>query len=269
MDGDAERFAGDLDREATTMRDMHGWRYLLACAIGALAWGCSGDDAALDELDPEIGVGVSEIRGGRARDDHSEVAQLWMKFDGEWGSCTATLIDRKIAITAAHCLDYRTNHSKGNYGYLEVKWKTEGIDTLLTTRYRVDGYHHFAIPPFLDSGHDIALVRLATSVPCEVARPAGLAKNPPPAGTIVSKWGYGGCDGQKDRKRARHLRRGQSGDFGCSGDSGGPTLDPKGAVYAVHSSSDRSGTDYVTWVGKNWNGINRIMDRFGRAGRCR
>jgi hypothetical protein len=235
-----------------------------ASAICWLAWACD----PMPEADEEgIGATTEEVRG-RARDDHSEVAQLWTKSDGEWGFCTATLVDRKIAITAGHCIDYKTNHKKGNYGYLEVKWKAKDIDSILTTRYRVDAIHSFGVPPF-GSDHDIALVRLDTAVPCEVARPTRLAKNAPPAGTIVSKWGYGGCDGKKDRKRAVHLRRGQRGDFGCSGDSGGPTLDPDGAVYAIHSESDPdTGEDFVAWVGRDWNGITRVMNQFGRAGRC-
>ncbi|HTE56843.1 MAG TPA: trypsin-like serine protease [Kofleriaceae bacterium] len=234
-------------------------------AICWLAWGCSVDPPEADE--EGVGVTTAEVRG-RARDDHSEVAQLWTKTDGEWGFCTATLIDRKIAITAAHCIDYGTNHSKGNYGYLEVKWKAEGIDTILTTRYRVNGIHSFAIPPF-GAKYDVALVRLSVSVPCAVAHPARVTRKKPPAGSIVSKWGYGGCDGKKDRKRAVHLRRGQSGDFACSGDSGGPTMDPDGAVYAIHSESDPdTGKDFVAWVDDNWNGITRVMDQFGRAGRC-
>lgn len=118
-------------------------------------------------------------------------------------------------------------------------------------------------------------IRLRDAVPCNVARPATLSRNGPPTGTVVSRWGFGVCNNEAARKRVRHLRRGGKTHMLCSGDSGGPTMDPNGAVYQINSGgaltgtpSDRIPQDGVARVAKEWNGITRVIDGWGRAGRC-
>jgi hypothetical protein len=87
---------------------------------------------------------------------------------------------------------------------------------------------------------------------------------------VVSRWGYGVCGSESARKRVRHFRRGGKTAMLCPGDSGGPTLDPNGAVYQINSGHKLDGDmqDGVARIGKEWNGITRVMDEWGRAGRC-
>lgn len=242
----------------------------VAAAILALlgGGGCAVDP--MSEGGVEIGETVREIRGGRVRWDHEEIAKLWMKFDGKWLSCTATLVDRKIAITAGHCIKYRNEDRAGSYGYLDVHKKKNGF--LATHRYVVNGYHNFDGWPHWGGGDpdDIGLVRLASAVPCSVAHPAGLRRDSPKAGTVVSRWGYGRCsDDQESKKRMRHFTRGGWTFMLCPGDSGGPTMDPDGKVYQINSGHYRVvNKDTVARVEKEWNGITRVMDEWGRAGRC-
>jgi len=251
------------------MRNAAG--HVLVGALCALSWSCS--EEPFDE-----GSSGQEIRGGRARDDHPEVAQMFqnIKNHDQWFACTATLIDRKIAITAGHCVEYRNQDRKGNYGYLEVRTRnsTGGIQT---HRYQIDGYHNFDGAPHNVSGDpdDVGLIRLKSAVPCSVAHPARLSRNGPPNGTVVSRWGYGVCNGEAARKRVRHFRRGGETHMLCHGDSGGPTLDPDGRVYQINSggspdglSADEAPQDGVARVGKEWNGIQRMLDLWGRAGGC-
>ena len=247
------------------------WRYVMSGAVGAVAlWGggCAVDPAADEPA--EIGSGASAIDGGRVRYDHEEIGQLWMKFDGEWSYCTATLVDRRIAITAGHCLKFRNQDRPGSYGYLEIFKK--GSLGIVTHRYTVDGYHNFDGWPHLPGfdPDDIGLVRLARPVPCSVARPAGLRKNPPPFGTVVSRWGFGMCGNQAPLKRMRHFARGLPTFMICGGDSGGPTMDSHGEVYQINAGELRGvNKDTVSRVEKEWNGITRVMNEWGRAGRCR
>jgi hypothetical protein len=251
------------------------WRAgpILLGALAALAGSCIEEEPEVDlgGGESEVGADTLEIKGGKPRDDHPEIALLWMKFDGKWLYCTATLVDRKIAITAGHCVKYRNQDRPGNYGLLEVRTPTRsGIQT---HRYTVNGYHNFdGFPhtPGFDPD-DIGLVRLSAAVPCSVARPAHLRRDSPPTGTVVSRWGYGVCDDEPLRKRVKHFRRGRPTFFLCPGDSGGPTLDTHGAVYQVNSGHYRIpaiGKDTVARVEKEWNGITRVMDGWGRAGRC-
>lgn len=240
----------------------------LVAALAAGAGGCAIDPAVEEEV--TLGDGAAEIRGGRARDDHPEIAQLFMKFDGVWSSCTATLVDRKIAITAGHCIDYKNQDRAGNYGYLQVT-TPDSRGNLVTRRYTVNGYHNFDGWPHAPAWDpdDIGLVRLAKAVPCSVARPAGLRKDSPKAGTVVSRWGYGRCGNEASRKRVKHFTRGGFTNMLCPGDSGGPTMDPDGKVYQINSGNwEAFNKDTVARVEKEWNGITRVMDGWGRAGRC-
>jgi hypothetical protein len=245
----------------------------ITIALAALSFAvaaCAIDPAA-GEDDPDIGKDVSELRGGRVRWDHEEIGKLWMKFDGKWLYCTATLVDRKIAITAGHCVKYRNQDKPGNYGFLDIN-KKEASGFLATYRYTVTGYHNFDGFPHLPGfdPDDIGLVRLAKAVPCSVAHPAGLRNDSPKAGTVVSRWGYGRCsDKEQSLKRVRHFTRGGPTFMICHGDSGGPTMDPDGKVYQVNSGFFRGiNKDTVARVEKEWNGITRVMNGWGRAGRC-
>jgi hypothetical protein len=267
------------------------WRSILIGAVWGLSWSCAYDGDVLDDdvddddvvaevkvdpgIDEEFGadVDVAEIRGGRARNDHPEIGEMFQHINGPnaWFRCTATLVDRKIAITAGHCVEYKNQDRAGNYGYLEIKTPTSS-GGLQIRHYTINGYHNFDGKPHnvLGDPDDVGLIRLSKAVPCSVAHPAHLSRDGPPTGTVVSRWGFGVCGSEADRKRVRHFRRGSKTAMLCPGDSGGPTLDPDGAVYQINSGHRIDGDmqDGVARVGKEWNGITRVMDEWGRAGRC-
>lgn len=225
-----------------------------------------------------IGDELAEIRGGRPRDDHPEIARLWMRSvrnRERLGYCTATLIDRRVAITAAHCVNLGSAAGPGDYGFLEIyrlEWSDINLrNELKTYRYQVDAFK--SIGPFpnivIPSTDDIALVRLKKPVPCNVARPAPMSKNGPPAGTVVSRWGFGQCNEEHSRKRVRHLRRGQTVYTICHGDSGGPTMDPNGAVFQVNSGwTATPHKDVVGILAHHWGLIQDQVRRWS-AGGCR
>lgn len=253
------------------------WRLAVLGVVCAASWSCVDADSGGDA---GVGVTTEEINGGKPRDDHPEIARVWLKdpASGKLGFCTATLIDRKIAITAGHCVHLRSEDHKDDYGFLEVikkEWNPESrIYEMRTYRYQVTGYHNFTLGRYIPgySTSDIALVRLAQKVPCPVAHPTRMARNPPPLGTVISRWGYGQCDDKEtSRKRVIHLRRGKQIVAICSGDSGGPTLDPNGAVFAINhgwKSADDGGYDTVSMVGPQWSRLSEVMDKWGRGGRC-
>lgn len=258
------------------------WRCAGLGALCILSWSCAGGDPVGDEAagDEAVGSWTEEIFGGKPRDDHPEIARVWMKDPdtGRLGFCTATLIDRRIAITAGHCVHLRSEHRTGDYGFLEVfkvEWNADSrIYEMRVHRFQVTGYHNFTLGRYIPgySTSDIAVVRLAEKVPCPLARPARLARKPPPRGTVVSRWGFGQCtDEERSRKRVRHLRRGKAIAAICSGDSGGPTMDPSGAVFAINhgwKSADDGGSDTVSMVGPQMSRISEVMDKLGRGGRC-
>lgn len=260
---------------------MRPWRCAGFGALCILSWSCADAGPPGAEASSEaVGSTTGEIDGGKARDDHPEIGRVWVRDPktGKLEFCTATLIDRKIAITAGHCVYLRSEHHKGDYGFLEIIKKEWDPDSrtheMRVYRYQVTGYHNFTLGRYIPgySTSDIGLVRLAEKVPCPVARPARLASKAPPRGTVVSRWGYGQCfKGQTSRKRVRHFRRGKQIVAICSGDSGGPTMDPSGAVFAINhgwKSQDDGGVDTVSMVGPQMARISEVMNKFGRGGRC-
>jgi hypothetical protein len=255
------------------------WRCAGLGALFILSWSCA-DGGPVDE--EEVGSSAGEIFGGKPRDDHPEIGRLWLKDPdtGKLEFCTATLVDRKIAVTAGHCMNFQSEHRTGDYGFLEIfkkHWNADSrIYEMQVHRFQVTGYHNFTvgrrIPGYSTS--DVGVVRLAEKVPCSLARPARLAKNPPPRGTVVSRWGFGQCyENESSRKRVKHFRRGQRTALICSGDSGGPTMDPNGGVFTINVGRKAPfpgdcGCDTVAPVGPLMSRISEVMDKLGRGGRC-
>src|SRR5688500_6164449 len=93
-------------------------------AIAALASACAGDIAEpVDQDSAEVGSERAEIRGGRARNDHPAIGRVWMRTPrkrDKLGFCTATLVDRRVAITAGHCVNLGTSSKPGDQGFLEI-----------------------------------------------------------------------------------------------------------------------------------------------------
>ncbi len=165
---------------------------------------------------------VEKIRSGELTDERPEVGTI--------GGCTATLVAQDVAITASHCVGYRSRNGPGNYYTLRL---TNGGDT---RNYTVDRYRSFS----RDLGaNDIALLGLADLVPLDFAQPAPLAQETPADGTSLTVFGFGctrlgaGSDG---RKRQATYEQGDTAYHLCPGDSGGPVFnDETGAVARINS----------------------------------
>lgn len=194
---------------------------LLASLVLPACGGGATDDAA---------AAPSAVVGGTpAIDERPEVGRV--------GSCTGTLVASNVVLSAAHCFDRESGaRSVGDF----VIDRTSGSRAFATTEVKVFGD---------GSGEDdVALVRLASPVPGDVARPLAIATSP--AQGEVTMWGYG-CtarparipsgegnvitSGEPEDKRKVIFVWGSTTSHSCPGDSGGPVVDARGRIVAVVS----------------------------------
>ncbi len=190
--------------------------------------------AAMTADDPPLGDGVlPKIREGEVTSDRPEVGRI--------SGCTATLVAPDVAITASHCLGYRSATRRGRYDTFRIDDPAGDSHSYTVERYRSFGRELGA--------NDIALLGLAQMVPPEVALPAPIAADTPADGTTLSVWGYGctriggGLDGQK---RFAEFEQGRTAYHLCPGDSGGPVFnDETGEVLRINSGymMDRGRSD--------------------------
>lgn len=164
----------------------------------------------------------SALRNGQLTDERPEVGRI--------SGCTATLVAQDVAITASHCIGYRTQLSIGNYDQLIL---TNNGDT---RRFTINRYRSFSRELGAD---DIALLGLAEMVPEDFARGAPIARETPPLGTSLTVFGFGCTQigGRSDgRKRKATYEEGDTAAHLCPGDSGGPVFnDETGAVARINS----------------------------------
>jgi secreted trypsin-like serine protease len=137
-----------------------------------------------------------------------------------------------VVLTAAHCLEYKTQQRAGNYGSFVIQKSASESHEFTISRYRA----------FATSGpgdNDLGLVQLSANVPSSIARPGSLARNMPPNGTKVTDYGYG-CTDPNNTKKGTGVKRKRTHTQGagirelCPGDSGGPMFWGN-AVFAVNS----------------------------------
>lgn len=185
-------------------------------------------DDAPPEGPPEF---VEKLIDGEFTDIRPEVG--YMLLNG--GMCTATLIRRNVAITAAHCVEYRSADSPGRrLGTLTLEPAGSA-----PVEFAIDGYKAYSGAN--DPGvRDVAMLRLSSPVPSAVARPARIASRAPQAGEQILWMGYGcGRRGYHDEHSGRKQKIvfGFGGtDNSCPGDSGGPSfLGMDGPVFRVTS----------------------------------
>ena len=168
--------------------------------------------------------------------------------------CTASLVTRRVAITAAHCVDYGSNSRHATYGWFRVNQSGSRY-----YNYRVVRVRSFGRGVGAD---DIALVQLGSRVPSWVVKhPRGLARYNPKSGEGVSRFGYG-CT-NRSTKSGTHIKRRFNFTWRgpntrtrtlCPGDSGGPTLRRNGNIFQINSGHYLSGggTDILGSVPRNW-----------------
>lgn len=209
----------------------------LLIGVGTLALaGCAADspdtETSLDQTEPVIGGAITRER--------PEVGMASFS----WGSyCTATLIAPRVAITASHCVGYTSRDATGRFGSFRIDKPTSG-----STRYPIDRYRAFTGSGL--GAPDVAILRLATPVPAEIATPAPLATTKPSNGTPLTIFGYG-CNDDWEHQTGGGTKRNYATRYGerlenvlCPGDSGGPVrIDSSGAVLLINSGWVSSWSD--------------------------
>ncbi|MBX3246840.1 MAG: S1 family peptidase [Myxococcales bacterium] len=184
-----------------------------------LALGCA--PVELGSREPIEGT-TDELIGGVYTYERPEVGSI--------SGCTATLVGPRLVITAAHCLNYATRTTPGNYGTFEIRRSASNAQ-----RYTIERFVSYgrAVGP-----DDIALIRLASPVPAAVATPARLARANPSNGASIAIYGYG-CQARGTRstwaKQKINSSWGRTTTNLCPGDSGGPTLGASGDVIRINS----------------------------------
>jgi hypothetical protein len=160
-------------------------------------------------------------------------------FSSHERGCTGTLVGARDVLTASHCVAYESRTTPGEYGTFYVRRDTD------THAYTVEQYVSYGRGVGED---DVAILRLATAVPLDIATPAGIAETVPEDGTPVTIYGYG-C--QARGGSATWARQSLATTWGaptanlCPGDSGGPTMTRDGLVVRVNSGYvlDAAGED--------------------------
>ncbi len=210
-------------------------RFTIRGCLALVALGCADEGELQTPPErPSLDVFEEKIVRGTLTDERPEVGTISM-------GCTATLVAPDLAITAAHCVGFRSAPDEADYGVMTLR--TGG------------GHHEYAISRYVAysdgnlGAQDIALLQLGRAVPAEVARPAPLAPVTPPDGTELTVYGYGCTRRGSDtdwRKRRASFRQGGDTNHLCPGDSGGPVFDGRtGGILRINSGywQDRFGTD--------------------------
>src|SRR5687768_367318 len=100
------------------------------CFALAFVFACGGH---VGEPAPAVGdgEGSDEIIGGAPTAARPEIGRLALS-----GSCTATLISPRVAITAAHCVGYASTETDARYGDLEIDLADGRTRGFSVSRYR-------------------------------------------------------------------------------------------------------------------------------------
>jgi hypothetical protein len=237
---------------------------LALLASAGLYGACLSHAPAEEDLD--IGFARSPIEGGYVDDKDRAVVGVVHMSQGNFGSCTGTLIAPNVVLTAQHCVAPTStgggvNCSQTTFGQVYPA-SSMFVTTMTEFTYNINAYYaaqEIVLPPGDGSfcGRDQALLILGKPIPASEAVPmVPRVDEPIYEGEEYYAIGYGATsDGQGADSGTRRRRddlfiqcvaadcppfaiketewRGDTGI--CSGDSGGPALDLLDRVIGVAS----------------------------------
>lgn len=171
---------------------------MLSASTALIACGPEGDQARTTE------TSESSLVGGLTTYMKPEIGRL--------NNCTATLVDRRYIVTAAHCFNYTT----GPVVDLFTMWDNAGQ---VLDQIPVDYAYSLGGSP---GELDVAFARLTRDAPAGV-NPAIITSLEPPSGTTAMAFGFG-CRARPNTWNDKQFRTYSMGPTGwvCPGDEGGP-----------------------------------------------
>ena len=229
--------------------EMDTMKYITSMIAIAISLGCSDPPIEAPMTSPPSEQIFEKLVNGRLTQERPEVGII--KMDG--GMCTATLIRADMVISAAHCVGHQSRTNPDVYGRFIVETSS--------------GERTYSIEKFVSLGgsagrDDIALLKLAESVPGNVALPARLGSGAPSQGSELTIYGYGctersGQTGAGSKRKVVFEQGTQSTNL-CPGDSGGPVFSKEtGLVTRINSAYylDNVGADIYGDVPANFGRI--------------
>jgi hypothetical protein len=222
--------------------------------VALLMIGCADPAAEADDSSTTSDA----IVDGAETFEHPEIGL----FHNGGSYCTATLIRSNVVLTAAHCVT-GGHEDEAVTGY---SFDVKPSATSAATHFEIDRAYTIPVASDFDGTQawrrkDIALLRLTTAVPAELAKPLAVATSRPSAGDATAIYGFGctariadanghrpGGGVKRKAELAWHSSSVGSGASTnvCPGDSGGPWLDVAtnavfGTTSGIVNEDDRFG----------------------------